>query len=228
MQIKEKFLIENGYYVGNINEVLNNQEIDTLIRYSKALKDYVNKDKENILRINYQVYGVTKDEFPDWISYQEGKERDVIVKERELNVFQKWHYYTPQSEECSELPKFLDYIGIKIIGELYPTLELNEDLFQMSGNINFYEEGDFIDAHKDGHNDKRLCVCLIYLNNEEEYKNNGGEIVLTTKEGKNISVEPIIPNFVVLDFTQNSIVHAVNMVKNNFQRHAWIRFYQYK
>ena len=84
-----------------------------------------------------------------------------------------------------------------------------------------YTKNNFIELHQDGYVEGRLCVILIYLN--DDYKEGyGGELVIN----KSNIVKPEFGNIVILDFTKNNVYHSVNSVlDDNFKRFAFIRFF---
>ena len=110
----------------------------------------------------------------------------------------------------------------KYLKKIYP-----ESIGNETHNCNFtlYENGDFITPHRDGFNISRYCVILIYLSDEKDYNDGGGELVIL-ENGVEVVVPPIKGNFAILDFTRNNANHAVNIVKNNFVRFTYINFYQ--
>jgi Rps23 Pro-64 3,4-dihydroxylase Tpa1-like proline 4-hydroxylase len=127
-------------------------------------------------------------------------------------------------------------IWLNNFSKLYP--ELDVDKLRISDSITLYENGDFINWHTDGNgnpNDelRRVCVILMYLSDESEYNDGGGKFlverklkdtVTTTQPEQYIEVLPLKENFVVLDFRNNNLKHAVEEVKNNFKRYCYIAF----
>ena len=70
--------------------------------------------------------------------------------------------------------------------------------------------------HRDGFNISRYCVILIYLSDEKNYNDGGGELVIE-ENGVREVIKPVKGNFCILDFTRNNPNHAVNVVK----RYCW-------
>ena len=112
----------------------------------------------------------------------------------------------------------------KIIGNLYPEYA-NENLYLQnkldSFDLTLYEKNDFIEPHNDGIDPQRLCVILIYLN--DDYQDGfGGELIIEN----HIKVTPIFGNIAILDFTANNPIHSVNHVLDDeFKRFAFIKFF---
>tara|TARA_R100001509_G_scaffold50018_1_gene27291 strand:+ start:1374 stop:2162 length:789 start_codon:yes stop_codon:yes gene_type:complete len=88
-------------------------------------------------------------------------------------------------------------------------------------DVTMYLKDNYITPHEDGYDEGRLCVMLIYLN--EDYKEGyGGEIIVN----HDLKVEPKEGNIVILDFLHNNIEHEVLKVENeNFERFALIKFF---
>ena len=89
--------------------------------------------------------------------------------------------------------------------------------------VTLFENGDFINEHKDGFNEGRICVFLIYLSDSQTYNDGGGKLIIKNN-GIIEEVYPINENFTILDFTQNNVTHEVTSVKNDFKRLTYINF----
>jgi Rps23 Pro-64 3,4-dihydroxylase Tpa1-like proline 4-hydroxylase len=135
-------------------------------------------------------------------------------------VVQKWWEST--SPVFNELKNYFNDEVVKCLKKIYPESIGNE---LHNSNFTLYENGDFITPHRDGFNISRYCVILIYLSDEKDYNNGGGELVII-ENGVEVVVPPIKGNFAILDFTRNNANHAVNPVKNDFVRYTYINFYQ--
>ena len=109
----------------------------------------------------------------------------------------------------------------KYIPLIYPDLKNN---MEHNHALTLYKNGDFITPHTDGMNPSRYCVVLVYLNESSEYNDGGGRLLVGTDRENTEYVDPIIENFVILDFTSNEVLHAVEEVKNNFERLTYINF----
>ncbi len=124
--------------------------------------------------------------------------KEILLKP---NLKQLWFWKQYKSIELNQLlysifSKYYDY---------------NFDDLNFMTQFTYYNDGCFIEPHKDGVSLSRLCGILIYLNKNYD-ESNGGLLVL--EDGKKI-----IPEFgrvVVFDYTENSVEHAVSkVVKGN-------------
>ena len=102
-----------------------------------------------------------------------------------------------------------DFKGVrKNILDLYNIKELKEN-----SNIQTYLPGSFIKKHDDGVAENRFAVALIPLNSKPKGAN-GGDLVLYTKEDKEIVIESNKGDVVILDFTQNNLEHQVTKIED--------------
>jgi Rps23 Pro-64 3,4-dihydroxylase Tpa1-like proline 4-hydroxylase len=118
------------------------------------------------------------------------------------------------------LKEYFEELSENFITKLYPDYLGN---VSHVSNFTLYENGDFIQKHRDGKNEGRICVILIYLSHEKDYNDGGGQLIIEENKIRT-TVLPINDNFCVLDFTQNNPEHAVEAVKNNFRRFTFIDF----
>jgi Rps23 Pro-64 3,4-dihydroxylase Tpa1-like proline 4-hydroxylase len=108
-----------------------------------------------------------------------------------------------------------DKINKKITKDLY-----NQTISEPCvSELTLYTDGCFIENHNDGEQNFRNCVILIYLNKNWK-EDDGGEIILNG----NLYIPPTFGKVVVLDFLHHNIEHAVNKVKNDFERYTLIKF----
>ena len=162
------------------------------------------------------------------LAFNLGGEYEYLSKcKKEINNLkgnhkaQSWLFSSPN-------PVFLlnpavEKIYKKIIGNLYPEYA-NENLYLEnkldSFDLTLYEKNDFIEPHNDGIDPQRLCVILIYLNDDYQ-EGFGGELIIEN----HIKVTPIFGNIAILDFTANNPIHSVNHVLDDeFKRFAFIKF----
>jgi len=206
-----------GYYVGNTNELTTNKveffdKIDLLIKSSETKDIYKYRLDYNIFgpHENYKIH-LTEDEIPL---------RDQYIIDNNRKVGQRWWESQGPSYTLDRLTEYFEGISENLIGKLYP--EYIGNMAHVS-NFTLYENGDFIEKHRDGKNEGRICVILIYLSYEKDYNDGGGQLII--EENKiQTTVLPINDNFCVLDFTENNPEHEVNAVKNNFRRFTFIDF----
>jgi len=135
---------------------------------------------------------------------------------------QSWLYNS--SYKDFKLNPIVEKIYKKILSNLYPEY-VNENLYFEnkinSFDLTLYEKNDFIEPHSDGINPERLCVILIYLNDDYQ-EGFGGELVIE----KEVVVPPIFGNVAILDFVNNNPNHSVSIVLDDeFKRFAFIKFF---
>jgi GDP-L-fucose synthase len=212
-----KDLFDSGFYVGTLDEIFTdmdilNGKIEELKLLSKT-KDYYSARFDYNLNHDEPKYKISLNE-------EEYKEREKFIKENNRITVQKWWEST--GPVFNELKSYFNDEVVKYLRKIYPESIGNES---HNSNFTLYENGDFITPHRDGFNKSRYCVILIYLSDEKDYNNGGGELVIM-ENGIEVVVPPIKGNFAILDFTRNNPNHAVNVVKNDFVRYTFIDFYQ--
>ena len=212
-----KDLFDSGFYVGKLEEIFT--DMDTLNGKIEELKSLSKTKKHYSARFDYNL----SNEEPKYkisLNEEEYAEREKYVKENKRTTVQKWWESTDPI--FNELKSYFNDEVAKYLKKIYP-----ESIGNETHNCNFtlYENGDFITPHRDGFNISRYCVILIYLSDEKDYNDGGGELVIL-ENGVEVVVPPIKGNFAILDFTRNNANHAVNIVKNNFVRFTYINFYQ--
>ena len=169
------------------------------------LKDNNLKCAEYVFDVahQYQVDKMQRNEFyPTWVfGTSTNAEINILINDSILKDFQKYfvkHYYSEKIIENSSLSGHT--------------------------NLQFYDKGCEIKLHDDGKPEKRLCVFLYFLNTEWN-EENGGHLILHTKDNNSIKVNPVFPNFVVLDSDIN-LFHEVELVKKE-TKYNIVSFYGY-
>lgn len=89
----------------------------------------------------------------------------------------------------------------------------NKEKVRENSNVQTYLPGSFIRKHDDGVVENRFAVVLIPLNSKPKGAT-GGDLVLYTKEDKEIIIESNKGDVVILDFTQNNLKHQVTRVED--------------
>jgi Rps23 Pro-64 3,4-dihydroxylase Tpa1-like proline 4-hydroxylase len=209
--------LKSGYYVGNTNELTTNKDeffekIDLLFKSSETKDIYK-------YRLDYNIYS-PQENYKILLTEEEIPLREQYIIENNRKIGQRWWESQGPSYTLDRLKEYFEGISENLIGKLYP-----EYIGNMShvSNFTLYENGDFIEKHRDGKNEGRISVILIYLSYEKDYNDGGGQLII--EENKiQTTVLPINDNFCVLDFTQNNPEHAVEAVKNNFRRFTFIDF----
>ena len=220
-------LITEGAYVGNMMDFINDDEYNEMLAVTEKVKEYSIINRETELYCRYMISN-RQDDYEHRIPLSEVADRDLFIKDNNLNIFQKWFEY--KIKQKPDEPNYTDFFMNfckRILNHFYPDYEINYN--GGFGGFTLYEDGHFIIDHKDGNNVGRVCVIIMYLSPETEYNNDGGgELVIRTNSEKEYTIKPILGTFSLLDFSQNDVHHQVNMVKNGFKRYAFINFFYLK
>ena len=232
--------IENYRNSGYIYDSLENySELIDLDKF-KEIKDYI--DSVNFLRYSRYDYWF---KYNDQSYMEELIYTDYLKNDKDLDtadyVYDKAHQYQLKKiEECGFYPTWVfgtsmhDEINGKIHNEIlrefqkkfvekyYPEQTFNK-LYPIT-KLQFYNEGCEIKLHDDGRQPDRICVFLYFLNDEWNTEN-GGHFILHDLGGNDITVNPVFPNFVVLD-TDKNLFHEVEKVKKGIKYNI-VCFYSY-
>ncbi len=226
-----------GYIYGSLEDYSNLIDLDGF----KQIKDYI--DGANFVRHSrYDYWFKYNDQ-----SYMEELVYDLYLKnDKDLDtadyVYQKSHeYQLKKIEESGFYPTWVfgtsvnDEITSRIHNEIlrefqknfvekyYPETSFNK--FNSITKLQFYNEGCEIKLHDDGRQPNRICVFLYFLNDEWS-NDNGGHLILHDLNGNDIIVNPVFPNFVVLD-TDKNLFHEVEKVKKGIKYNI-VSFYSYE
>lgn len=207
-----------GYYVGQTSEIIDTMDL---------FKNHINNLKGiSITKERYRyVYSVNKpfiphelipDLKPGTLIESEIKERDEFVKKYDADVTQKWWILIDEDRVVNDLKFYLRDKIENFIFDLYPDLK---DNIHHNDSITLYEEGDFNTTHVDGNSNGRRCVVLIYLSDEKDYNDGGGELVIN-----NFSVTPLNYNYCIMDCQNHDLPHSINKIKNGFKRFTYVNF----
>ena len=214
--MKEQLLNE-GYYVGKITEIVDNVEE---LNYFSDMLIKMSADKSK-----YYTYRHNVDQgflgLESTLELWQISERKKFVEDNNLTVFQQWYESSKASGDILPSLHFFRNLASEIAFKNYS--ELNRTNIHHVESFTIFENGDFIKQHSDGANEGRLCVVLIYISPAELYNNGGGKLIIH-KNQTHETVDPIRGNYVMLDFTKNNISHSVEVVKNNFSRFCYIDF----
>jgi Rps23 Pro-64 3,4-dihydroxylase Tpa1-like proline 4-hydroxylase len=183
-------LFKNGYVSFNTSdplvEIINNETLD------------INSIDQ--LQISFDsIANFNNSQYFDYKKNQKYKKEILLIP----NLKQLWFWKKYETEELNQLL-------YKIFSKYY---DYNFNDLNFMTQYTHYDEGCFIEPHKDGVSLSRLCGILIYLNKNYDITN-GGLLVLENKT-------TIIPEFgkvVLMDYTKNSIEHSVTPVLNGNRR----------
>lgn len=157
-------------------------------------------------------------------NYDSLKRFEKITNKFKYRTSQSWYFFSVIDND--KLNEILSDIYFKTIYDLYLEDIVNKTNYQQISisngtDLTLYTKNNFIEPHEDGYVEGRLCVVLIYLN--DDYQDGyGGELVIN----ESIIVKPEFGNVVILDFTKNNVNHeVVRVIDDNFKRFASIKFF---
>lgn len=223
--------------------------LDSLENYTDLIdfekfKDIKSKiDDKNIKRFSRYDYWY---KFKDLSYMEEIVYENFLKRDNNLNVadfvYEKSHeYMVKKMQDCDFYPTWVfgtsmdDEIDNLIHGEVISNFQekfarkyYSDKLYNSyygSKKLQFYDKDCEIKLHDDGRPEDRICVFLYFLNNEWPDEN-GGHLILYDKNNEKIKINPIFPNFVVLDSDIN-LFHEVEKV-NKDMKYNIVSFYSGK
>ena len=226
-----------GYIYGRLEDYSDLIDLDGFTK----IKNYI--DNTNFIRHSRYDY---------WFKYQQLAYMEELVYDEYLKndkdfdtadyVYDKAHQYQLKKiEECGFYPTWVfgtsmdSEIQGRINNEIlkdfqknfakkyYPEMTFSK--FHDITRLQFYNKGCEIKLHDDGKQPSRICVFLYFLNNEWE-ESNGGHLILHDLDGNDIKVNPVFPNFVVLD-TEKNLFHEVEKVNKDIKYNI-VSFFSYE
>lgn len=214
--------LKEGFYVGDPHDLMDKDESIYFDSKTTELKTEIDKNRESILQCRYDYSDPNNPtvNYKSPILYNEIEERDSYIKENNLLVVQQWYEIPPDGGLFNYHSEYMQDLCIKIINTFYPKIQINP----IWGSFTLYEDGHFIEPHRDQANEGRICAIIIYFSKESEWNDGSGELVLTSTSGKTYEIKPFIGTYCLLDFTKNNIMHEVKKVRNGFKRYAYISF----
>jgi len=154
-------------------------------------------------------------------SFQEGERIKDYIRNTHLkeDIFQIWHWNAGDS--IMGVENYYKPYFDKMARYLYDVEESKQ--LKFNSQFTMYSNKCFLQNHKDGKVDGRLCVILIYLN-EEYDEENGGILILNGNE----KVLPKIGNVAILDLSSFDIEHQVTEVVGEQNRYCVLSFISLK
>jgi hypothetical protein len=227
----------SGYIYGKLEDYSELIDLDGF----KQIKNYI--DNTNFVRYSRYDY---------WFKYNDQSYMEELVydnylaRDNDLDIadyiYNKAHQYQLKKiEECKFYPTWVfgtsmdseitNRINNEVLRDFqknfvrkyYPEKSFNK--FTGNTKLQFYDNGCEIKLHDDGKPHNRICVFLYFLNNEWS-ESNGGHLILHDLNGNDIKVNPIFPNFVVLDSDKN-LFHEVEKVQNDIKYNI-VSFYSHE
>jgi len=210
--------LENYSELIDINDFLKIKELidsKNLIRHSTFDYWYKYNDLSYIEQISYDTF-IKKDsnlKEADFV-YQKAHEYQ-LKKIKECNFYPTWIFGTSKDDEITGLLRsgILSNFEQKFSKHYYSEKENGKYMHDF--RLQFYNKGCEIKMHDDGKPENRYCVFLYFLNNEWK-EENGGYLILYTKDNEKIKIKPTFPNFVVLDSDVN-LFHELEEVKDDIK-----------
>ena len=207
-------LFENGYYIGDLEEIgVNMNEFNQICNevYSIA---------SNNMEENFKYQHLISD-LPHRINVSEIEERKLYVKNNpEISVISSC-YLLNNNINTKHLYYYFKNVVINFIPNVFPNL--NKDNITIHDSIQMYQDGDYQNAHTDGHVGE--CVVIIYFSNPSKYNNTGKLEFLEGSFPENVvidSVNPILGKFSILELTNHNIRHRVQIVMGDFIRFSFL------
>jgi hypothetical protein len=232
-QQDKDFLIENGYLIfdmlilapteledarTSLTELVSNNSFNRLV----LQKDKLTTEELEYIETNFPNTKFVENSHDKWNGPQielEGIRNYIFRNDDNPNIPQIW----------IQSPGILLFSDLRtsISTELYNYTK-NSNQLQIGYITEFSNYGKIINHADAGETSQRLCVITFYLNDKSEAEGNGGELVLTTKNGDKITIPPYNGIGVILDFAgndgiiRNNLEHEVTTVKNNFRRYTFL------
>lgn len=240
-------IIKDGYFIGNIKELISKEQNSIILDKASLLKtshqnkfksdyrfDYVTNERKNNQRGEY-FHEVDFDTKTELLQAKENRMHE-LRSNPDVDITQSfWEYPScilsgeNDEEEVYEsriktgsTKKIISNICLEIVNNVYD----NHTNFETNlGWLTLFEKEDLITPHRDGQNPGRVCAILLYLNDDWK-EGDGGELVIIDKQNEKIKIPPTFGTTVVLDFTleENNLSHAVLPIQGDFKRWAFIDF----
>lgn len=214
--LKRLFLLTNGYYIGNLSDLVNDQT-DFDFHVNNVKRSFT----ESIELFQYRNVVKMHPEYNMHVKIKDIPNRRRIIENNNYSIGQQWYETLGCGEEIIPALNYFQGLVKKLVVELYPELSIERNNIRYNDAFTVFTEKDFIEPHTDGMNKGRLCVVLIYLSDVADYNNSGGLFRIPTK---NVEITPVKGQFAVLDFTANNLQHEVTEVKDNFLRFTYNSF----
>lgn len=209
-----------GYCSFNLKEF--DTELYNFVYKHRVTDDEIEKKNMNCLRADFSNNELYTGEsvFENFKSFEqaENKKLEILEKCKEEDIFQIWYCATGKmnSKEWSLLSVY-----DKLTRYFY-NLDDDTDL-QFNAQYTMYDKGCFLKEHQDGKTLGRICVVLIYLNENYE-ESNGGNLILD----KNFKVIPELGMVSILDLNKFNVSHEVTKVIGDRKRYTALSFVGYK
>lgn len=142
----------------------------------------------------------------------------ALNRYKKEDIFQVW--YCGNSKPGISNETLFKPIFNKIARYFYDIKPLVD--LHFNSQYTMYNKGCFLQNHKDGQMAGRICVVLIYLN-ENYDKENGGVLVLDNK----FEIVPELGTIAILDLGKFDVYHEVTEIVGNQNRYCTLSFIGY-
>ena len=209
---KYNSLFEKGYYIGNLEDIIT--DIDEFKEKCNKLYSFLDDKKKY-----FQYFNIIDDSMSHNIPYVEREERIKYVNDNELKPYNSANNLIRSRETIDYFDYFRNIVE-NFVQNVYP--DLTPDKIGVNDVIQMYQEGDFQNAHSDGHVGD--CVILIYLSDPSKYNNTGKLEFLEGPYPENVidSVDPIFGKYTIFELTEHNIRHRVEKVTGDFIRFSFL------
>jgi len=210
---KYNSLFEKGYYIGDLEEM--DVNMDEFNKICNGIYSFMN-DKEKY----FDYFNIVNNDMEHRIPY---KERELRLKWLNENPDIKPYNSANNLNRSIETIEYFNYFRELVknfIQKVYP--ELTPDKINVNDVIQMYQNGDFQNAHSDGHVGD--CVVIIYFSDPSKYNNTGKLEFLEGPYPENVvnSVDPIVGKFSIFELTKHNIRHRVQEVTEDFIRFSFL------
>ena len=190
-------------------------------RYSKYDYWYKYNEQSYIEQINYIDF-LKRDEDLKTADFIYQKSHEYMIKKiQDCDFYPTWVFGTSMHADIDSILNngVIRNFQLNFVKKYYQEKDYKD--FFGATKLQFYDKDCEIKLHDDGKSEDRICVFLYFLNNEWK-EENGGHLILHTDTNA-IKINPVFPNFVVLDGDKN-LFHEVEKV-NKDMKYNIVSFY---
>ena len=212
-------LHENGYCSFNLKDF--DQSLYDLVYKHRVTSDEIEKEHMTCLRAD--ISKATYDEhsvFENFKTFEEAESKkiEILQNNKEEDIFQIWYCSSGKMNS-----KEWSLISVHdSITRFFYDLDKDVDL-HFNSQYTMYDKNCFLKNHQDGKTLGRICVILIYLN-ENYDEENGGNLILNNT----LKIVPEIGTISILDLNKFNVPHEVTKVVGNKKRYTALSFVGYK
>jgi Rps23 Pro-64 3,4-dihydroxylase Tpa1-like proline 4-hydroxylase len=225
ISLAKEQLYEKGYCSFNLKEF--DESLYDFV-YTNRPKDFESQ-KEHLTRVRIDIFNSAfeKDNIfdtntfvKDFDTFDEAEKHIKYAREKykKEDIFQVWYCGNSKpgiSNEVLFKPVFNKIA--RYFYDIKPLVDLH-----FNSQYTMYNKGCFLQNHKDGQTAGRICVILIYLN-ENYDKENGGLLVLDN----GYEVVPELGNIAILDLGKFDVYHEVTEIIGDVHRFCALSFVAY-